>query len=72
MTTDKTTLSLQILCSGLKGNFAEAVYSDERFTEVLMELATEFAVKHLPFDDDGDAQTELALMLLESVRVGTC
>ena len=71
MTTDKTTLTLQILCKELKGNFAERVYADERFTEVLHEIASDFACEHLPFDESGDAQVELALMLLDKVKVGT-
>ena len=68
---DKTTSTLQILRDGLKSNFAKAVYEDERFTEVLHEIASDFAVEHLPFDEVGDTQVELALMLLDSLRVST-
>jgi len=62
------TKSLRLLCNGFKSEFATFAYSDERMTELLQELASEFVDANIPVVDDHN-QMELAMMLLESLDV---
>ena len=62
------TKSLRLLCNGFKSEFATSVFSDERTTELLAQLASEFVQTNIPVIDE-DNQMELAMMLLESLDV---
>jgi hypothetical protein len=62
------TKSLRLLCNGFKSEFATFAFADERMTELLMELATEFVDANIPVVDD-DNQCELRFMLLESLDI---
>jgi len=63
-----TTKSLRLLRDGFKHDFATFAYADERMTELLQELASEFVDANIPVVDDHN-QMELALMLLESLSI---
>jgi hypothetical protein len=63
-----TTKSLRLLRDGFKQDFATFAYADERMTELLQELASEFVDANIPVVDDHN-QMELALMLLESLEI---
>ena len=60
--------SLQLLRDGFMVEFVEKVYSDERLTELLMDLSSEFVEKNIPIIDE-DLKTDLALMMMESVTI---
>jgi hypothetical protein len=62
------TRSLRLLRDGFKSDFATAVFSDERTTELFAQLASEFVQTNIPVIDD-ENQMELAMMLLESLDV---
>ena len=62
------TKSLRLLCNGFKSEFATSVFADERTTELLAQLASEFVQTNIPVIDE-DNQMELAMMLLESLDV---
>ena len=62
------TKSLRLLRDGFKSEFATSVFSDERMTELLHELASEFVDANIPVVDE-DNRMELAMMLLESLDV---
>jgi hypothetical protein len=63
-----TTKSLKLLRDGFKNEFASFAYADDRMTELLQELASEFVDANIPVVDDHN-QMELALMLLESLDI---
>ena len=62
------TKSLRLLCNGFKSEFATFAFADERMTELLHELATEFVDANIPVVDE-DNQIELGMMLLESLDI---
>jgi hypothetical protein len=62
------TKSLRLLCNGFKSEFATFAYADERMTELLAQLATEFVDANIPVVDE-DNQIELAMMLLETLDI---
>ena len=62
------TKSLKLLRDGFKNEFATFVYANERMTELLHELASEFVDSNIPVVDDQN-QVELAFMLLESLDI---
>ena len=62
------TKSLRLLCNGFKSEFATFAYADERMTELLHELASEFVDANIPVVDE-DNQVELGMMLLESLDI---
>jgi hypothetical protein len=62
------TRSLRLLRDGFRSDFATAVFSDERTTELFAQLASEFVETNIPVIDD-ENQMELAMMLLESLDV---
>ena len=63
------TRSLRLLRDGFKSDFATAVFSDERTTELFAQLASEFVETNIPVIGDDENQIELAMMLLESLDV---
>ena len=62
------TRSLRLLRDGFKSDFATFAYNDERMTELIAQLASEFVESNIPVVDE-DNQMELAMMLLESLEV---
>ena len=68
MNDQSITKSLQLLRDGFKNDFARCVYEDERMTELLMELASEFVDTNIPLTDD-ELQIELAQMFIETISI---
>ena len=68
MNDQSITKSLQLLRDGFKNDFARYVYEDERMTELLMELASEFVDTNIPLTDD-ELQIELAQMFIETISI---
>ena len=66
----RTTASLRLLAQGFKNDFAKRVYEDEKFTDLLMELSADYVTENIPIIDEMH-QYELALMLLESIKLST-
>ena len=64
----KVTRSLRLFADGFSPQFAEFVYSDERFTELVMDLAAVYITENIPVIDE-DAQYDLALMLMENISI---
>ncbi len=62
------TRSLRLLRDGFKTEFATFAYADQRMTELLQELASEFVDSNIPVVDE-DNQVELALMLMETLDI---
>ena len=62
------TKSLQLLRDGFKNELATYVYADERTTELLMELVSEFVEANIPVVDEYN-RTELAMMLMETLDI---
>jgi RNase H-fold protein (predicted Holliday junction resolvase) len=62
------TKSLQLLRDGFKNELATYVYADERMTELLMELVSDFVEVNIPVVDEHN-RMELAMMMMESLDV---
>jgi hypothetical protein len=62
------TKSLKLLRDGFKNELATYVYADERTTELLMELVSDFVEANIPVVDEHN-RTELAMMLLETLDI---
>ena len=62
------TRSLRLLRDGFKSDFATFAYNDERMTELIAQLASEFVESNIPVIDD-ENQMELAMMLLETLDI---
>jgi len=62
------TKSLKLLRDGFKNEFATSVFADERMTDLLQQLASEFVETNIPLVDE-DHQIELALMLMETLDI---
>jgi len=62
------TKSLKLLCDGFKYDLATCVYANERMTELLMELVSDFVEVNIPVVDQ-DNRTELAMMLMETLDI---
>ena len=62
--------SLQLLAQGFKYEFADKVISDERFIELVQELASQFVEENIPVVNEDD-QLDLAFILLETLKVSS-
>ena len=62
--------SLQLLAQGFKYEFADKVISDERFIELVQELASQFVEENIPVVNEDD-QLDLAFILLETIKVSS-
>ena len=62
------TKSLKLLRDGFKSEFADFVYADQRMTDLLQELSSEFVDANIPLIDE-DNQVELAMMLMETLNI---
>ena len=64
----KVIKSLHLLRDGNMVDFVEKVYSDERFTQLLMDLSSEYVDENVPVLDE-DLKYDLALMMIETISV---
>ena len=64
----KVVKSLHLLRDGNMVDFVEKVYSDERFTQLLMDLSSEYVDENVPVLDE-DLKYDLALMMIETISV---
>ena len=64
----KVVKSLHLLRDGNMVDFVEKVYSDERFTQLLMDLSSEYVDENVPVLDE-DLKYDLALMMMESISL---
>jgi len=62
--------SLQLLAQGFKKDFADKVFQDEKFVDVMHELASKFVEENIPVIDEDD-QLDLAFLLLETINVSS-
>ena len=62
------TKSLKLLRDGFKNEFVTFAYADQRMTELLHELASEFVEANIPVVDE-ENQMELSMMLLETLDI---
>ena len=62
------TKSLRLLCEGFKEQLADYLYSDERMTDLLQELVSEFVDANIPIVDE-DIRIELAMMMMETLNI---
>ena len=62
------TKSLKLLRDGFKNEYATFVFADERMTELLAQLASEFVDANIPVVDE-ENKTELAMMLMETLDI---
>ena len=62
------TKSLKLLRDGFKNELATYAYADERMTELLMELVSDFVEINIPVVDEYN-RTELAMMLMETLDI---
>ncbi len=65
---ENTTKSLQLLRDGFMVQLMEKIYSDDRFTDVVMDLTSEFVEENIPIIDE-DNKMDLALMMMESISI---
>ena len=61
---------LRLLTDGYKTQFATFVFESEGFTELLMDKAHQFVDNELDVIQDDDVRLELAMMLMESIKLG--
>jgi hypothetical protein len=64
----QTIKSLQLLRDGFMTELTEKIYSDERFTEIIMNLTSEFVEQNIPIVDE-DLKMDLSLMMMESISL---
>ncbi len=64
----RITQSLKLLRNGFKTELEEFIYSDQRFTEVLMDLCSEFVEQNIPLVEE-EHQHDLALLMLEGLTI---
>jgi len=62
------TKSLRLLCEGFKNELADHVYTNERMTDLLQELVSEFVDANIPIVDE-DIRIELAMMMMETLNI---
>ena len=64
----KVVQSLQLLRDGFMTELTEKIYTDERFTELMMDLTSEFVEKNIPIVDE-ELKYDLALMMMECISL---
>jgi len=60
--------SLHLLAHGYKKEFAKKVYLDDRFVDLIQELAADFVEENIPVVNEED-RLDLALLLFETLNV---
>ena len=66
MNNSQITKSLQLLRDGFMVQFIDEIRSDERITELLHDLASDFVERNIPIVDE-ELKYDLALMMMETV-----
>ena len=66
----QTIKSLQLLRDGFMNELIEKIYSDEMFTETIMDLTSEFVEENIPLVDE-DHKYDLALMMMEQIKLSS-
>ena len=61
--------ALRHLAHGYRKQAAEYIYSDQRFTECIMECMTDFIDEHLDVITDDDARVDLAMILMDKLTL---
>ena len=64
------TKSLKLLRDGFKDDLCEFIYSNERFTDLLCELTSQFVEENIPLVDE-DNLYDLGLMMMETLTLKT-
>ena len=64
----QTHKALQLLRDGFMIELTEKIYTDDRFTNLMMDLTSEFVEQNIPVVDE-DLQVDLALMMMESISL---
>ena len=62
------TRSLKLLREGFKGELEEFIHSDPRFTELIMDLTSEFVEQNIPLVEE-EHQHDMALLLMENIAI---
>ena len=62
--------SLRLLRDGFKNQLATYIASDDRTTELLHQLVSEFVDTNIPIVDE-DLRMELAMMMMEKINIDT-
>tara|TARA_R110000772_G_scaffold2914_1_gene10794 strand:+ start:91 stop:309 length:219 start_codon:yes stop_codon:yes gene_type:complete len=65
---DSVTKSLKLLRDGFKDDMASFIYQDDRTAELLMELINDYVTENIPVIDE-DNRMDLAMMLMETIRI---
>ncbi len=69
-TNENTRKSLELLKKGFSEELTTFIYENEKFTELMMELVSEFVEKNIPIIDE-EVRYDLSLMMMESLHVKT-
>ena len=67
---DSVTKSLKLLRDGFKDDLATFLYEDDQMSELFIELVSSYVEMNIPVIDQ-DNRTELAMMLMETIRIST-
>ena len=70
MSLNKRDEAIRLLADGFASQFAEAVAGDERFHDLLMEMASKFVETEIPITDE-DSSTDVAYELFMRVTTRT-
>ena len=62
------TKSLRLLRDGFKNELAGYLYANQRMTDLLQEIVSEFVETNIPVVDE-DNRIELAMMLMETIDI---
>ena len=62
--------AIKLLAEGFKSELAEYIISDDKFTELLMELTDKFVDDNIPVRGEQN-RTDLSFLLFESLRLTT-
>jgi hypothetical protein len=65
---DSVIKSLKLLRDGFKDDMASFIYQDDRTTELLMELISDYVAENIPLYD-ADNRMDLSMMLMETIRI---
>ena len=65
---DSVIKSLKLLRDGFKDDMASFIYQDDRTTELLMELISDYVAENIPLYD-ADNRMVLSMMLMETIRI---
>ena len=61
--------ALKLLCNGFKEDFAQYIFNSEDWVDLCMKLSSDFVDDNVPIVDEDD-RLSLAMMLMDSLRLG--